>query len=53
MPLSKHYSGHGKEVMGSIRKAHPGASEEKVKKIFYGGEKTRKKRKRHTVLKGE
>ena len=35
MPLSKYFRGHGNEVMDSIRKAHPNASDEKVKSEFY------------------
>ena len=35
MPLKKYFKGHGKEVMKSIRKAHPRASEKAVKREFY------------------
>ena len=34
-PLSRYFKGHGGEVMDSIRKAHPGASDKDVKSEFY------------------
>jgi hypothetical protein len=35
MPRAKYFKGHGNEVMASIRKAHPGYSEKRVKAEFY------------------
>ena len=35
MPIKAYFKGHGAEVMRSIRRAHPGASPEKVKAEFY------------------
>lgn len=35
MPISKYFKGHGEDVMQSMRDAHPGASDERVKSEFY------------------
>ena len=40
MPLSRHFQGHGGEVMASMRKAHPGYSEKRLKAEFYATENT-------------
>lgn len=42
MPLSKHYGGHGEEVMASMEKEY---GSEKAKRIFYATENARKKHK--------
>lgn len=42
MPLKEYFKGHGTEVMKSIRKAHPEASEERVKEEFYRTANARK-----------
>ena len=54
MPVSKYFKGHGEQVMASMRKAHPGASEARIKSEFYAtANKAKKKRKRATLLRGE
>jgi len=35
MPIKRYFQGHGNEVMASMRKAHPGYSEKRVKAEFY------------------
>ena len=39
MPLSKHYSGHGSEVMNKMTKKY---GKKKAKKVFYATENKRK-----------
>lgn len=39
MPLSKHYGGHGAEVMANMKKEY---GEEKGKKVFYATENRKK-----------
>ena len=43
MPLSKHYSGHGEEVMRAMQKKY---GKEKGKEVFYATENKRKKKKK-------
>lgn len=43
-PLSKHYHGHGEEVMQSMKKTYP--SEKKAEQVFYATENKRKKKRR-------
>ncbi len=35
MPVKSYFKGHGDKVMKSIRKAHPGWSDKRVKQEFY------------------
>jgi hypothetical protein len=42
MPLSAYFHGKGKEVMRSIRKAHPEYSEKRSKSMFYATANARK-----------
>lgn len=39
MPISKHYKGHGDEVMESMKKSY---GPEKAKRVFYATENKRK-----------
>ena len=49
MPLGKHYSGHGNEVMASMKATYAGKkSADEVRRIFYATENARKK---HSVRK--
>jgi hypothetical protein len=41
MPLSKHFGGHGKEVMASMRRTY--GDEETAKRVFYATENKDKK----------
>jgi len=40
MPLSKHYKGHGREVMESMKKTY--GDSETAKRVFYATENARK-----------
>jgi len=40
MPISKHYGGHGDEVMSSMKKTY--GDSEKAKRVFYATENARK-----------
>lgn len=40
MPLSKHFSGHGEEVMENMRRQY--GDTEKAKRVFYATENARK-----------
>ena len=40
MPLSKHYGGHGEEVMASMRKTYK--DPKKAEEVFYATENKRK-----------
>ena len=40
MPLSKHFDGHGEEVMANMRKQY---GSEKAERVFYATENARKK----------
>jgi len=42
MPLSKHYSGHGKKVMRKMKKTYG----KKAKEVFYATENKRKAQKK-------
>lgn len=49
MPLGKHYSGHGDEVMNAMRKEY---GMDKAKMVFYATEnKMKKKKKRKGLVK--
>lgn len=52
MPIEKYFSGHGEEVMSSIRKAHPGASKERIKAEFYATANKRKQKPQQKRVKG-
>ena len=43
MPLSKHYEGHGEEVMRSMKKTY---DPETAKRVFYATENKRKSEKK-------
>ena len=57
MPIGKHFQGHGQEVMASMRKAHPGASEQRITSEFYATMNKMKKKKmkprKGAILHGE
>jgi hypothetical protein len=42
MPLSKHYKGHGAEVMSAMK--HTYGDSEKAKRVFYATENKNKKK---------
>jgi hypothetical protein len=42
LPLSKHFQGHGAEVMSSMRAAHPDYSQERLNAEFYATENKQK-----------
>jgi hypothetical protein len=42
VPLSKHYKGHGDEVMSSMKKTY--GDSETAKRVFYATENKQKKR---------
>ena len=44
MPISKHYQGHGDEVMASMKKTY--GDSEKAKRVFYATENKRKSAKK-------
>jgi hypothetical protein len=44
MPLSKHYQGHGAEVMASMKKTY--GDEDTAKRVFYATENKRKNEKK-------
>jgi hypothetical protein len=43
MPISKHYGGHGSDVMSSMKKAY---DPETAKRVFYATENKRKNEKK-------
>ena len=49
MPMHKHFRGHGRAVMASMRKAHPEYSEDRLKEMFYATENARKKKAKRLV----
>lgn len=50
MPMGKYFEGHGKEVLASMRKAHPKYSAERVKAEFYATANKRKMKPRKGTL---
>ena len=50
MPLSKHYKGHGKEVMASMRKTY--GDDETAKRVFYATENKQKSGKKRSTKRG-
>lgn len=57
MPTGAYFKGHGAEVLASMRAAHPGASAERIKAMFYATANKRhmkpSKQKRGSLLHGE
>ena len=51
MPVSKYFKGHGTKVMAAMKEQY---GEEKGEHVFYAkANKMKKKRTRHTMLRGE
>lgn len=53
--MSKYFKGHGEDVMASMRKAHPGYSEKRLRAMFYATANKHKtmRPKRGAILHGE
>jgi hypothetical protein len=49
MPISKHYKGHGDEVMSSMKKTY---GSEKAKRVFYATENAQKSGKKKSKKHG-
>ncbi len=49
MPISKHYEGHGDEVMDSMKKTY---GPEKAKRVFYALENKQKTEAKRKIAKG-
>jgi hypothetical protein len=49
VPISKHYEGHGDEVMSSMKKTY---GPEKAKRVFYATENKRKNEKKKSKKRG-
>ena len=50
MPISKHYKGHGDEVMSSMRKTY--GDDETAKRVFYAVEQKQKSKRKRSSKRG-